>query len=69
MREAVGKAGWNPALVDKPQSLEDLKFNNYFKEVFLDSDTKIAIISSAPFGGAAGLVPDQSDDRRRRARG
>ena len=47
-REAVGKAGWNPALVDKPQTIEDLKWNNYFKEVFLDSDTKIALISSAP---------------------
>ena len=48
MREAVGKAGWNPTLVDKPQTIGDLKFDNYFKEVFLDSDTKIAIISSAP---------------------
>ena len=47
-REAVGKAGWNPALVGKPQTIEDLKFNNYFKEIFLDSDTKIALISSAP---------------------
>jgi hypothetical protein len=47
-REAVGKAGWNPALIDKPQTIEDLKWNNYFKEVFLDSDTKIALISSAP---------------------
>ncbi|HXE85347.1 MAG TPA: amidohydrolase, partial [Hyphomicrobiaceae bacterium] len=47
-REAVGKAGWNPSLVDKPQTIEDLKWNNYFKEVFLDSDTKIALISSAP---------------------
>jgi hypothetical protein len=47
-REAVGKAGWNPALVDKPQTLDDLKFNNYFKEVYLDSDTKIALISSSP---------------------
>jgi uncharacterized protein len=47
-REAVGKAGWNPALVDKPQTLEDLKFNNYFKEIFLDSDTKSALISSSP---------------------
>ena len=47
-REAVGKAGWNPALVDKPQTLEDLKFNNYFKEIYLDSDTKIALISSSP---------------------
>jgi predicted TIM-barrel fold metal-dependent hydrolase len=47
-RQAVGKAGWNPALVDKPQTIEDLKFNNYFKEVFLDSDTKVALLSSAP---------------------
>jgi predicted TIM-barrel fold metal-dependent hydrolase len=47
LREAVGKAGWNPALVDKPQTLEDLKFANYFKEVFFDSDTKVALISGS----------------------
>src|SRR4029077_10341486 len=48
MREAVGKAGWNPALAGKPQTIEDLKFDNYLKEIFYDSDTKIALISSAP---------------------
>ena len=48
MREAVGKAGWNPDLADKPQTIEDLKFDNYVKEIYLDSDTKIALISSAP---------------------
>jgi uncharacterized protein len=47
-REAVGKQGWNPGLVEKPQTIEDLKFNNYFKEIFLDSDTKVALLSSAP---------------------
>src|SRR5262249_103172 len=47
-REAVGKAGWNPALAGKPQTIEDLKFANYYKEVFLDSDTKVAMISGAP---------------------
>jgi uncharacterized protein len=47
-REAVGKAGWNPALAGKPQSLEDLKFGNYFKEIYLDSDTKVALISGSP---------------------
>ena len=47
-REAVGKSGWNPTLVDKPQTIEDLKFANYFKEIFLDSDTKVALLSSAP---------------------
>src|SRR5688500_310915 len=47
-REAVGKAGWNPTLVGKPQTLEDLKFANYIKEIFVDSDTKVACISGAP---------------------
>src|ERR1700731_3300943 len=48
MRKAVGKAGWNKELNDHEQTIEDLKFNNYKKEMFLDSDTKIALISSAP---------------------
>src|SRR6201987_4318440 len=48
MRNAVGKAGWNKQLADHEQTIEDLKFNNYKKEMFLDSDTKIALISSAP---------------------
>ena len=46
-REAVGKAGWNPALAGKPQTLEDLKFANYFKEMYFDSDTKVALISGS----------------------
>lgn len=46
-REAVGKAGWNPALAGKPQTLDDLKFANYFKEIYLDSDTKVALISGS----------------------
>jgi hypothetical protein len=48
MRKAVGKAGWNKQLADHEQTIEDLKFNNYKKEMFLDSDTKISLISSAP---------------------
>src|SRR5260370_1209473 len=48
MRKAVGKAGWNKELSDREQTIEDLKFNNYKKEMFLDSDTKISLISSAP---------------------
>ncbi|MFN5510384.1 MAG: amidohydrolase family protein [Burkholderiales bacterium] len=47
-REAVGKSGWNPMLAGKPQRIEDLKFANYMKEIFLDSDTKVALISGAP---------------------
>src|SRR5215469_5923350 len=48
MRAAVGKAGWNKELAGKEQTIEDLKFANFVKEMFLDTDTKIALISSAP---------------------
>ena len=49
-RAAVGKMGWNPELVGKEaaQSLDDLKFANYFKEIFLDSDTKVALLTNSP---------------------
>ncbi len=47
-RNAVGKAGWNPALAQKEQTIEDLMFQNYIKEMYLDSDTKVACISGAP---------------------
>jgi predicted TIM-barrel fold metal-dependent hydrolase len=48
MREVVGKAGWNKQIGDKPQTIDDLKYENYFKEMYLDSDTKVALISNAP---------------------
>ena len=46
-REAVGKAGWNPQLAGKEQTIDDLKYPSWFKEVFLDSDTKVALISGS----------------------
>jgi predicted TIM-barrel fold metal-dependent hydrolase len=46
-REAVGRAGWNPALGGKEQTLDDLKYPNWFKEIYLDSDTKVALISGS----------------------
>ena len=49
LRESVIQRGWNPQLsASGEQTIEHLKFDNYFKEVYLDSDTKIALISSAP---------------------
>jgi predicted TIM-barrel fold metal-dependent hydrolase len=47
-RNAVGKAGWNPSLGGKQQTIDDLMFQNYLKEIYLDSDTKVALISGAP---------------------
>jgi len=39
---------WNPALAGD-NSLARYKFENYVKEVFVDSDTKVALLSGAPF--------------------
>jgi uncharacterized protein len=38
-REAVGQWGWNKVLSGKEQTIADLKFNNYVKELYMDSDT------------------------------
>lgn len=42
------KQHWNPALVGE-NTLARFKFENYMKEIFVDSDTKIALLSGAPF--------------------
>ena len=48
LREFTRKAGWNPALPNRPGTHADLLYDNYIKEMFLDSDTKVSLISSAP---------------------
>src|SRR5277367_5216021 len=40
-REAVGQWGWNKALSAKEQTIDDLKYGNYVKEIYMDSDTKV----------------------------
>jgi len=47
-REAVGQWGWNKELSSQPQTIDDLKYANYVKEIYLDSDTKIALLSNSP---------------------
>ena len=47
-RETVGKFGWNKSLAEKEQTIDDLKYGNYVKEIFMDSDTRIAVLSNAP---------------------
>ena len=42
------KQHWNPALVGE-NDLARFKFENYVKEIFVDSDTKVALLSGAPF--------------------
>jgi hypothetical protein len=41
---------WNPAMTkDMPLVLQRYKMLNYLKEIYLDSDTKVALLSGAPF--------------------
>ena len=47
-REAVGQWGWNKELAGKEQTIDDLKYGNYVKEVYMDSDTKVALLSNSP---------------------
>ena len=42
------KQHWNPDLAGEKE-LARFKFENYVKEVFVDSDTKVALLSGAPF--------------------
>ena len=48
MRAAVGKTGWNKELSGKEQTIDDLKYGNYIKEIYMDSDTKVALLSNSP---------------------
>jgi len=41
-------AMWNPSLKDHAPKMEDLYLANYIKEIFLDSDTVMAVISGFP---------------------
>lgn len=40
---------WNPDMAKTPMTLARYKFENYMKEIYMDSDTKVALLSSAPF--------------------
>ncbi|MBV8093093.1 MAG: amidohydrolase family protein [Acetobacteraceae bacterium] len=48
LRTDTGKRGYNPALEAHKQTFKDVRFPTYVKEMFLDSDTKVAVLSGAP---------------------
>lgn len=48
LRRRARDLGINPALKGKPVTLEDLSWENFIKEVFLNSETHLALISSPP---------------------
>lgn len=48
IRESFARSGKNPDLKEGVQTYDDLLYENYVKELFFDSDTKIAMLSGAP---------------------
>lgn len=40
---------WNPSLQEEDLTLAYYKFDNYMRQMFINSDTKIALLSGAPF--------------------
>ena len=61
----LGKS-WNPALERDRGTMEDLYLENYVKEVFLDSDTTVAVLSGIPSVTDASniLPPDRMAETR-----
>ena len=60
-RTLTAKLGWNKDLVGREPTINDLKFDNYFKEMFLDSDTKVALLTNAPSDAPADwLLPQET---------
>ena len=63
---------WNPDMMkDARMDLARYKFNNFVKEVYIDSDTKIALLSGAPFDDKNWwlLTNDQIENARRTVNG
>jgi hypothetical protein len=44
----ISTLGWNKDLAGRTPTVEDLQFANFFKEIYLDSDTRIALLTNAP---------------------
>ncbi len=40
---------WNPTLQDEELTLAYYKFDNYMRQIYINSDTKVALLSGAPF--------------------
>ena len=61
----VGRA-WNPELIKDRGVMDELYLGNYIKEIFLDSDTTVAVISGIPSATDANniLPPDKMAETR-----
>lgn len=58
---------WNPVLREEGVTMERYRLQNYLKEVFLDSETKLALVSSAPADDPKNTVLTSEQMARARA--
>ena len=63
----IGKK-WNPELGNKTPEMADIYLENFIKEVFLDSDTSVAVLSSAWLPGKPDPTPLLSPDEMAQSR-
>jgi predicted TIM-barrel fold metal-dependent hydrolase len=48
LRRKAKELGWNPELKNDKVTLQDLDWRNFIKEVYLDSETSVAVLSTPP---------------------
>ncbi|GKS60031.1 amidohydrolase [Nitrospira sp.] len=48
LRQRIREAGWNPALSQDSGTMHDLSWETFIKEIFLDSETDLGLISTPP---------------------
>jgi hypothetical protein len=67
LRQRARERGLNPKLAGDHGALVDLAWENFLKEVFLDSETSLALISTppGPYPREA-VVPPQGNDAHQR---
>lgn len=58
---------WNPALRTEGVTMRRFQLENYLKEIFLDSQTTLALVSSAPADDPANTILSSADMARTRA--
>jgi uncharacterized protein len=58
---------WNPVLREEGVTMHRYKLENYLKEVFLDSETTLALVSSAPADDPANTILSSAQMARTRA--
>jgi predicted TIM-barrel fold metal-dependent hydrolase len=58
---------WNPVLEREGVTLQRYKFENFLKEVFLDSDTDVGLVSAAPSDDPSHSIVGNADLARARA--